>query len=235
MNRYKLTWLFFLLLVTTIGYAQDNHNYATPLNETVYTITQDDATGYILPMSYLSNIPTGRDGLTFEFSISGDLKDLPNGKQVRILGFYTGESTPGDNGCFLELYYKDSTISIRRRLAQGSSAYYDYELYDPMFSSNTDFSEWVVTVYVTGYYIWMQTKDTTKFIDNYWHAPIFFGINLPSQDFMSQYLSRSNLARVIFGDPASPVAYKIPHEISIYAFTYANLKDELQKNFSSPK
>ena len=116
-------------------------------------------------------------------------------------------------------------------MAPRSELYYDYNLYDPMFTVDEGVTTWEVRLFFTGYFLWIETRDTHKLLNNKWHAPIFFGINLPQMNYMGNYLARSSSSYLIFGDPNPSTTFTMPDEIAIYEFKYAELKNELQTNF----
>ena len=131
-----------------------------------------------------------------------------------------------------QIYYSAGTITIRRKTSPNSEYYYDYNLYDPMFTLDQGVTQWEVHLYFTGYFLWIETRNTRQLLNNKWHAPIFFGINLPNMDYMGNYLGRSSSSYIIFGDSNPSTTFTMPDEIAIYEFKYAELKDELQTHFS---
>ena len=131
----------------------------------------------------------------------------------------------------MEIYYHQGTIAIRRKTAPNSAYYYDYNLYDPMFTVDGGVVQWEVHLYFTAYFLWIETKDTRKTANNRWHAPIFFGINLPQMNYMGNYLGRSSSSYIILGDPKPSTTFTMPDEIAMYEFKYAELKNELQTHF----
>ena len=74
-------------------------------------------------------------------------------------------------------------------MAPRSELYYDYNLYDPMFTVDEGVTTWEVRLFFTGYFLWIETRDTHKLLNNKWHAPIFFGINLPQMNSFVIFLS----------------------------------------------
>ena len=197
----SLNLKFVLLLVglmTVINlYAQDKHNYATPLGRSVFHKEVRDANRMVLRMSEVSPLSSGID----------------------------------EANSHLEIYYHEGTITLRRRMAPKSELYYDYNLYDPMFTVDEGVTTWEVHLFFTGYFLWIETRDTHKVLNNKWHAPIFFGINLPQMNYMGNYLARSSSSYLIFGDSNPSTTFTMPNEVAIYEFKYTELKDELQTHF----
>lgn len=226
--RFILSLTGFMVILNL--FAQDDHNYNTPLGKSLFFETVIDADRASISMNELSPLSTGMDGLTVVCHLMAQLNLMTSDQILKIMTF----TQDTEENAFLEIYYQNKTIMVRRRITPGSKYYYDYNLYDPMFLATSESTTWAVHVYFTGYYLWIETRDYDKLTGNRWHAPIFFGINLPGQDYMKNYLGRSKNAKVIFGDAHPPVIFTMPDEVSVYEFNYANLKDELQNHFSNP-
>lgn len=218
------------LMVISEIFAQDDHNYRTPIGKSLYFSTVTDADRSSISMNELSPLSANMDGLTVVCHLRAKFNQMTAAQKLKLMSF----TQDTEENAFLEIYYQNKTIMIRRKIAPGSEYYYDYDLYDPMFLATSESTVWGIAVYFTGYYFWIETRNYDKTTDNRWHAPIFFGINLPEQDYMKNYLSRSKNAKVIFGDPHPPVVFTMPDEVSVYEFNYADLKDALQNNFSNP-
>lgn len=228
MKNFKLRFLLFLAGLMTIVnlFSQDKHNYATPLGKSIFYREVRDANRTVLRMSEVGPISAGVDGLVLVFNMRQDLS-----KVTRPLKLVSFNSTSEEANSHLEIYYHQGTITIRRKTAPNSAYYYDYNLYDPMFTVDGGVVQWEVHLYFTGYFLWIETKDTRKTTNNRWHAPIFFGINLPNMNYMGNYLGRSSSSYIILGDPKPSTTFTMPDEIAMYEFKYAELKDELQTHF----
>lgn len=221
---WKILLMLFLLPFGV--YAQDKHNYATPLGRSVFHKEVRDANRMVLRMSEVSSLSSGIDGLTVVFSMRQNLNQVT--RPLKLLSF---NSTSEEANSHLEIYYHEGTITLRRRMAPKSELYYDYNLYDPMFTVDEGVTTWEVHLFFTGYFLWIETRDTHKVLNNKWHAPIFFGINLPQMNYMGNYLARSSSSYLIFGDSDPSTTFTMPNEVAIYEFKYTELKDELQTHF----
>lgn len=217
------------IIVVLYGYvnvhAQDNHNYQTPLGKSLYYQDVTDANRKVLSMNEISTLTEGRDGLTVVFSMRQDLSKVT--RSLKLLSF----TATTEEQSHLDIFYDSGTITVRRKMAPGSSLYYDYNLYDPMFDVSSGVVTWEVHLYFTAYFFWIETRNINQLTNNKWHAPIFFGINLPGNDYMAKYLGRSADAKIVFGDANPSTTFTMPDEVEIREFTYSELKDELQNNF----
>lgn len=228
MKCSKLRCILFLVGLMTIVnlFSQDKHSYATPLGKSIFYREVRDANRTVLRMSEVGPITAGVDGLVLVFNMRQDLS-----KVTRPLKLVSFNSTSEEANSHLEIYYHQGTITIRRKTYPNSTYYYDYNLYDPMFTVDGGVVQWEVHLYFTAYFLWIETKDTRKTTNNKWHAPIFFGINLPKRNYMGNYLGRSSSSYIILGDSNPSTTFTMPSEIAMYEFKYAELKDELQTHF----
>lgn len=224
--KYLFLWI---VLVPWSVFAQDNHNYLTPLGNSLYYKEVQDANRMVLAMNEISSISQGKDGLVVIFSMQQDLSKVT--KPLKLLSF----TMDTEENSYIDIFYNDSTLTIRRKFRPGSPYYYDYSLYDPMFTVDAGVTKWEVHLFFTGYFFWVETRNANKLMENKWHAPIFFGINLPGIDYMSNYLGRQSDAKLIFGDANPSTTFTMPDEIEIREFKYTELKDELQTNFCNTK
>lgn len=228
MKSFKLRCILFLVGLMTIAnlFSQDKHSYTTSLGKSIFHREVRDANRTVLRMSEVGPIAAGIDGITLVFNMRQDLSLVT--RPLKLVSF---NSTFEEANTHLEIYYDKGTITIRRRTAPNSAYYYDYNLYDPMFTVDKGVVQWEVHLYFTAYFLWIETKDTRKTTNNKWHAPIFFGINLPNMNYMGNYLGRSSSSYIIFGDAKPSTTFTMPDEIAMYEFKYAELKDELQTHF----
>ena len=228
MKNFKLRCVLSLvgLLIIVNLFSQDKHDYITPLGKSLFFREVRDANRTILRMSEISPVTSGMDGLVVVFSMRQNLSQVT--RPLKLVSF---NSTVEENNSHLEVYYYDGTITVRRKTSPNSAYYYDYNLYDPMFTVDRGVSQWEIHLYFTGFFFWIESRDTRKLTSNKWHAPIFFGINLPSINYMGNYLDRSSSSYIIFGDPNPSTTFTMPDEIAIHEFKYAELKDELQTHF----
>lgn len=228
MNNFKSRCILSLVGLMTIVnlFSQDKHDYATPLGKSLFYREVRDANRTVLRMNEISPLTSGMDGLVIVFNMRQNLSEVT--RPLKLVSF---NGSAEENNSHLEIYYHQGTITIRRKIASNSAYYYDYNLYDPMFTVDQGVSQWEVHLYFTGEFMWFEVRDTRKVMNNKWHAPIFFGINLPATNYMNNYLARSSSAYVIFGDPNPSTTFTMPDEIAIHEFKYAELKDELQRNF----
>lgn len=228
MKYFKLRSLLLVigLMAITSLFSQDKHDYATPLGRSVFYRDVRDANRTVLRMNEASSITAGTDGLTVVFNMRQDLSQVS--RPLKLLSF---NSTAEEENSHLEIYYQDGTFNVRRKMSPNSPYYYDYKLYNQMFTVDQGVSQWEVHLYFTGFFLWIETRDTRKTMNNKWHSPIFFGINLPNMNYMGNYLARSSSSYIIFGDPNPSTAFTMPDEIAIHEFKYAELRDELQTHF----
>lgn len=225
-NRFfrMICWGVCLLFCYEL-YSQDNHNYLTPMGNSLYFQNVTDANRKILSMNEIAPVSESKDGLTVVFSMRQDLSKVT--RPLKLLSF----TATTEDQSHLDIFYDSGTITIRRKMAPGSSLYYDYNLYDPMFDVSSGVVTWEVHLYFTAYFFWIETRNINQLTNNKWHAPIFFGINLPGNDYMAKYLGRSADAKIVFGDANPSTTFTMPDEVEIREFTYSELKDELQNNF----
>ncbi|WP_349944481.1 hypothetical protein [Bacteroides cellulosilyticus] len=229
MESFKLRCVLLLVGLMTIMnlFSQDKHDYATPLGKSVFYREVTDANRTVLRMSEVGPLSARVDGLVVSFNMRQNLSQVT--RPLKLLSF---NSTSEEANSHFEIYYSAGTITIRRKTSPNSEYYYDYNLYDPMFTLDQGVTQWEVHLYFTGYFLWIETRNTRQLLNNKWHAPIFFGINLPNMDYMGNYLGRSSSSYIIFGDSNPSTTFTMPDEIAIYEFKYAELKDELQTHFS---
>lgn len=227
MKHFNLKFVLLLVeLVTVVNlFSQDKHDYVTPLGKSLFYKEVKDANRISLKMNEISAPSTGMDGLVVSFNMKQDLSLVS--RPLKLISF----TNDNEANSYLDVFYDKGTITLRRKMHPGASSYYDYNLYDPMFTVDKGITQWEVHIYFTGYFLWIQTRDIRKPLNNKWHAPIFFGINLLGNDYMKNYLERSNSSILVFGDPNPSTTFTMPEEISIYEFKYAELKDELQTHF----
>lgn len=228
MKNFKLRCVLSLVGLLTIVnlFSQDKHDYITPLGKSLFFREVRDANRTVLRMNEISPVTSGVDGLVVVFNMRQNLSQVT--RPLKLVSF---NSTAEENNSHLEVYYYDGTITVRRKTSPNSAYYYDYNLYDPMFTVDQGVSQWEIHLYFTGFFFWIESRDTRKLTSNKWHAPIFFGINLPSINYMGNYLARSSSSYIIFGDPNPSTTFTMPDEIAIHEFKYAELKDELQTHF----
>jgi hypothetical protein len=179
-----------------------------------------------LMASQIPQVPeVGSDGLMVSFRLRCNLDQIH--RPLKLLSF----TTTDESNSFLDILYDSGTLTFRRKMSPGSKYYYDYNLFDPMFQRTGDELTWEIRVFFTSYFFWVETRDTRILLGRHYHAPIFFGVDLPGQNFMSDYLNRMRTGKWIFGDPDGSQPFTMPSEIEIYDFNYSQLKDELQSHF----
>lgn len=226
--RFILSLIGLMVIFDLFG--QDDHNYSTPIGKTLYFKTVLDADRTHVSMNEISPLSEGKDGLTVACHLRAQLHLMSPEKKLKIMSF----TVDTEDHSFLDVFYQNQTITLRRKIAPGSALFYDYNLYEPMFLATSESTTWGIYIYFTGYYLWIETQNFSKTVDNYWHAPIFFGINLPAHNYMQEFLRRSSNAKIFFGDAHPPVVFTMPDEIVVNEFKYTELKDELQTHFSNP-
>lgn len=226
----KINKLRFLLLLMSLAiivevWAQDKHDYVTPSGKSVFFRDVVDANRTVLRMNEISPLTTDKDGLMVSFDMRANLSLIT--RPLKLLSF----TLETEEQSFLDVFYDKGTLTFRRKYSSGSSFYYDYNLYDPLFLVEAGEMTWEVHLFFTASFFWIETRHTRLLTDNKWHGPIFFGLNLPIRACMNDYLNRSADAKIIFGDANPSTVFTMPEEIAVYEFKYMELKDELQANF----
>ncbi len=218
---------FFEGLFISSVLSQDKHGYITKLGKNLFNREVRDANRIILGMNEIQSITTGMDGLTVTFYLTANLSQATT--PLKLVSF----TNSTESNSYLDFFYNAGTITVRRKYAPGSEYYYDYHLYDPMFLVDSAVVTWEVHIFFTGYFFWIETRDTRKTINNRWHAPLFIGIDSPPRNsFMNDFLNRSSQAKLIFGDPTPSTTFTMPEEIGIYEFKYSELRSTLNNEFS---
>lgn len=206
--------------------SQDNYHYSTPImGNRLYFKQVTDANRNVIKMSESTPISEGNDGLMLSFMLRCNLDQI--NEPLKLVSF----TTSTEENSFMDVFYDDGTLTFRRKLTPGSPSFYDYNLFDPMFQQTGQELTWEIRIFFTSYFFWIEIRDTRILVGRKYHAPVFFGINLPNDDFMGKYLSNSSQARFILGDSNEEFPFSMPSEVSIYEFKYKELKDELQNHF----
>ena len=68
-NRLRLLAIIVLSLLAIKLFSQDKRDYITPLGKNLYHKVVTDANGMVLPLSDISPVSSGKDGLTVVFSM----------------------------------------------------------------------------------------------------------------------------------------------------------------------
>ena len=218
--------LFEGLFISSV-FSQDKHGYVTRLGKNLFNREVRDANRTILGMNEIQPVTTGMDGLTVTFYLTVNLRQVT--RPLKLISFTNGT----ESNSYMDLFYNAGTITVRRKYAPGSQYYYDYHLYDPMFLTDPAVVTWEIHAFFTGYFFWIETRDTRKTANNRWHAPLFIGIDSPPRtSYMNDFLNRSSQAKLIFGDPNPSTTFTMPEEIGIYEFKYSELRTTLNNEFS---
>ena len=227
-ESYKnlIVTFFWGILLSSSVFSQDKHEYITKLGKSLFYREVSDANRTVLSMNEIQPVMAGMDGLTVAFYFRANLNEVT--KPLKLLSF----TNSTEDKSFVDIYYDSATITVRRRYEPGSEYYYDYHLYDPMFIVESGTVLWEIHIFFTGFFFWIETRNARMLTNNRWHAPVFIGIDSPRFSFMKNYLNRSSLAKLIFGDPNSSVVFTMPEEISIYEFKYSELRSTLNNEFS---
>lgn len=223
--RWKLFYLLLLFLTVNV-YSQDKHDYVTPLEKNLYHKVVQDANGMVLPMTELSTVSAGKDGLALVFYLRTVLKNVK--EPLKLVSFMMGS----ESNTFMEIYYHNGTLSFHRRinLLEPNLAY-DYELFDPLFDISESELTTKISIFFTSSFFWIETGSPSVVVADKRHSAIFFGIDPPTYTFMNKFLTKDLRAKVKFGDPNSKVIFTMPEEVNVYEFNYKNLKNELQAHF----
>ena len=218
---------FFEGLFISSVFSQDKHGYVKRFGKNLFNREVRDANRTILGMNEIQPVTTGMDGLTVTFYLTVNLRQVT--RPLKLISFTNGT----ESNSYMDLFYNAGTITVRRKYAPGSQYYYDYHLYDPMFLTDPAVVTWEIHAFFTGYFFWIETRDTRKTANNRWHAPLFIGIDSPPRtSYMNDFLNRSSQAKLIFGDPNPSTTFTMPEEIGIYEFKYSELRTTLNNEFS---
>lgn len=217
--------LFEGLFISSV-FSQDKHSYITKLGTNLFYREVHDANRTVLGMNEIRSVTEGMDGLTVTFYFTANLSQIT--KPLKLLSF----TNSTENNSYVDLFYNAGTFTVRRKYNPGSEYYYDYHLYDPMFTIDSGAVMWEVHLFFTGFSFWIETRDTRKSVNNRWHAPLFIGIDSPRFHIMNGFLTRSPLAKLVFGDPNPSTTFTMPEEIGIYEFKYSELRSTLNNEFS---
>ena len=146
MKSLKLRFLLsFVGLMTIVNlFSQDKHDYATPLGKSIFYREVRDANRVLLRMSEVGPISKGMDGIVLVFNMRQDLSRIT--RPLKLISF---NSTSEEANSHLEIYYHEGTITIRRKTYPNSEFYYDYNLYDPMFTVDEGVVQWEVHLYLS--------------------------------------------------------------------------------------
>jgi hypothetical protein len=150
------------------------------------------------------------DGIMLNFTM---YMDTDNSIHTTTLVSFSDDDLNNGNLPIIRIYYKKPSLFIRRYYADNLSKYYDYMVYDNLYTSTTFYE---IKLYVTANFIFIVTNNTTN---EYFLSPIFFGLNLlPYSYSMTKFLNRSNKAFIgigSIGDDAPYISY-----VKLYAFSY---------------
>lgn len=218
---------FFESLFASFVFSLDKHGYITKLGTNLFYREVQDANRTVLSMNEIRPVTAGMDGLTVTFYFTANLSKVT--KPLKLLSF----TNSTEDKSYIDLFYDKGTITVRRKYAPGSEYYYDYHLYDPMFTIDSNAVMWEVHIFFTGSFFWVETRDTRGVANNRWHAPLFIGVDSPPRfSFMNDFINRSLQAKLIFGDPNPSTTFTMPEEIGIYEFKYSELRSRLNNEFS---
>ena len=136
MESFKLRCVLLLVGLMTIMnlFSQDKHDYATPLGKSVFYREVTDANRTVLRMSEVGPLSAGVDGLGVSFNMRQNLSQVT--RPLKLLSF---NSTSEEANSHFEIYYSAGTITIRIKTSPNSEYYYDYNLYDPMFTLDQEY------------------------------------------------------------------------------------------------
>lgn len=227
-KNYKIIIVLCLFegLFMSFIFSQDKHGYITKLGTNLFYREVQDANRTVLKMNEIRPITAGMDGLTVTFNFTVNLRLVT--KPLKLLSF----TNSSESNSYIDFFYDSGTITVRRKYGPGSEYYYDYQLYDPLFTIDSGVVMWEIYIFFTGYFIWIETRDTRKVANNRYHAPLFIGIDSPRFKFMDNFLNRSSSAILIFGDPNPSTVFTMPEEIGVYEFKYSDLRSTLNNEFS---
>ena len=169
--------------------------------------------------------------VSFDVTLSESENDKP------LVSFYDKSIV---NSPILRIYYSNQSIVIRRYNAFKSD-YYIYKVYDQMFNfhiSDHVITPWTYTmrVYFMSNFIFIVTTRHDNMNNNYL-TPLFFGLDNPlnGNSVMSKFINRDENAVIRIGVLSNDDTSYPPYisNARIYSFTYSDLKNHIQNNFSS--
>lgn len=220
-NFVKIVLLF--LFFPAILFGQDKADYQTPEGKQLFYSEVKDANGMVLSMNQIASPSKGKDGIGVVFILETDFTKI--NEPLKLLSFSY------NNNSFMEIYYDNSTLAFKRRIKAGADEGYYYKLFDPLFDIDLGVSTKIISVFFTSTFFWIETSGPVITVPDRRHSAVFFGINLPQNDFMSRFLAQDAQAKILFGDPNSPIVFTMPGEIKLFEFNLKDLVNELQTNF----
>ncbi|WP_202702750.1 T9SS type A sorting domain-containing protein [Flavobacterium sp. UGB4466] len=220
-----------LLLNFNVSFSQAGpYSYFAPYGNNVFTSKSEaDHNSQVLIANQMDNLSQSKDGLV----IICDFEAPKNGDQ--LLSFESSK------GRFLEVFYQNQTVMLRRYHENGT--YYDYLLFDPLFTLKDQTpvdAVWTVRYFFTARFMWIevQIKQTTIPINTQYLSATYFGLDYKFNDAnspMNEFLKRTSTAKIRVGSNANSTKFKIPGIVKIHEFNYSELKDHVQTHFSYPK
>lgn len=171
------------------------------------------------------DFPDYFDGLEVSFDFSLNLSETAHQKLFTF--------TNAAERKYLEIYYQNNTLMFRRFLEE--DIFYDYVLLDPLFILNQSqsFNTWNIKLYFTSSFFWIETQAQSN-IDLYYLSPVYFGVNILTDQNMQQLLAKNSSAKIILGDIKNDSKdFLIQGSVNVYAFNYSELREYIQTNFSS--
>ncbi|WP_264531667.1 T9SS type A sorting domain-containing protein [Flavobacterium sp. N502540] len=220
-----------LLLNFNMSFSQSGpYSYFAPYGNNVFTSTSKaDHNSQFISADQLDNLSQNTDGLV----IIADFEAPKDGD--RLLSF---ESSKGK---FLEIFYQDQTMMLRRYHENGT--HFDYLLFDPLFTLKDQTpvdAVWTVRYFFTARFMWIevQIKQTPLPTTTQYLSATYFGLDYKFNEAnspMNEFLNRSATAKITFGSNTNNNKFKIPAAVKIHEFNYSELKDHVQTHFSYPK
>jgi hypothetical protein len=228
-TQFKSLSVLLLLNFNMLFSQSGPYSYFAPYGDNVFTSTSEaDHNSQILTASQLHDLSQNTDGLV----IIGDFEAPKNGD--RLLSF---ESSKGQ---FLEIFYQDQTMMLRRYHENGT--HFDYLLFDPLFTLKEQTpvdAVWTVRYFFTARFMWIevQIKQTTLPISTQFLSLTYFGLDYKFNDDspMKEFLNRATTAKIRIGSLNNNGKFKIPGILKIHEFKYSEFTDHVQTHFSYPK
>lgn len=201
--------------------AQGPYDYNTPLGKRIMGLTPAPVKETTIYPEQWGSAAIGYDGLTIVTNIQFNPGN-------NLLKLYTFNNQYAEK--YLEVFYKDKTIMLRRYNAGSMTEYYDYILFDPLFFAGQT-STWTVKFYFTSAFFWIQT--TLEGQSQNYLSPVYFGVNTLHRKNMDDLIDANRYATIVIGDDNAPADFFVK-ETSVYAFHYAELKADIDSRFSWP-
>lgn len=221
-SNKKMLLVFVCFSIPWCSFAQGPFDYDTPLGKRIYGQNVVSKELIIEPIEFGSEM-TGYDGLTIVTSFNL----LSSGGEQKLITFANSLHEK-----YLEVFYKENTVMFRRYYP-GTTNYYDYLLYDQLFTDLTFRRNFDFRIYCTAFFFWIQVTavDVGSGGGNFL-SPVYFGLDAPDRSNMQELIDANSRARIVIGNRDNPDPLFAVHNVSAYTFHYEELKQDIYTRFS---